>query len=516
VAARLGYALVAGLIGYLAFPPLGWWPLAVISLAGFTAAVRGASPRQGFVLGAVFGTGLLAPMLHWTSVYVGALPWVVLVTVQVTYLAGLGAVMPTLLRGRLGSLIGAAGWVAEEAVRGRWPFGGFPWGRWAFSQANSPLRWFAAVGGAPLLTFVVAVTGTTLAGAAMSRSWRGRVLAIACPLVLAAAAAPLVGLLVREPASGHETVAAIQGNVPDRGLEFNARRRQVLDNHVRETMDLARRIASGQTAKPVFVLWPENASDIDPTTNPDAAAAIQLAADAVDVPILVGSLLDGPGDSHVTNAGLVWLPTSSGHPGIAARYVKRHPVPFGEYIPLRSVARRVSSKVDLVGRDMIAGTGDGRLDLAGTPIGDVICFEVAYDSLVHSSVAHGAQLIVVQTNNATFGHTAETYQQLAMSRLRAVEHARTVIQIATSGKSAVIRPDGTIAQESGALYTADILTERVTLSTRLTPATRLGALPEMLLCLVAAAGLLRGSIVTRRARRLKSRTGVTRAGKETG
>jgi apolipoprotein N-acyltransferase len=250
------------------------------------------------------------------------------------------------------------------------------------------------------------------------------------------------------------------------------------------------------------VLWPENASDIDPTTNADAAAVIQRAVDAVGVPILVGAILDGPGPSHVTNAGLVWEPSTAAQPGPGQRYVKRHPVPFGEYIPLRSLARQVSSKVDLVRYDMVAGRGNGLITQTPAPLGDVICFEIAYDGLVNSSVRAGAQLLVVQTNNATFGHSAETYQQLAMTRLRAVEHARTVVQVATSGKSAIIDPSGRTLAESGPLFTADTLLTRVPLSRRTTLATRTGAGAEWLLVAVCVLGMLIGGRVSRLRRRL--------------
>lgn len=297
------------------------------------------------------------------------------------------------------------------------------------------------------------------------------------------------------------TVAAIQGDVPDRGLEFNARRRQVLDNHVAQTLKLAAEIQAGTVARPDLVLWPENSSDIDPSTNADAARVIQQAVDAVGVPIVVGALLDGPGPQHVSNAGIVWMPSTSAEPGPGQRYVKRHPVPFGEYIPLRSVARAISSKVDLVGRDMIAGGGDGLLTQTPYPVGDVICFEIAYDSLVNSSVRAGAQLLVVQTNNATFGHSGETYQQLAMSQLRAVEHDRTVVQVATSGKSAIIGPDGRIQDESGALFTPDILVRSIGLSTSTTVATRLGSVPEWVLTALGLLGLALALVSGARRRR---------------
>ncbi len=449
---RLLLAAVAGLLGAAAFPRPGIWPLAFLSVAGLSVAVAGQRSRRGALLGLVYGAGLFGPMLHWTSTYVGSLPWLVLVFSQTWFLALLGAALPVVQRHRFGAVTSAALWVAEEAARDRLPFGGFPWGRWAFSQASSPLRWFAALGGAPLVTFAVALTGTLLAAAVSARAFehrpdRRRLLlaagqVAAAVLVLLAGAALAYPLRPSAQPGRTTTVAAIQGNVPDRGLEFNARRRQVLDNHVAETLKLAADIRAGRQPRPSLVLWPENASDIDPTTNADAAAVIQRAVDAVGVPILVGALIDGPGPDHVTNAGIVWMPTGSAAPGPGQRYVKRHPVPFGEYIPLRSVARAVSSKVDLVERDMLAGGGNGLLTQTPYPVGDVICFEIAYDSLVTSSVRAGAQLLVVQTNNATFGHSAETYQQLAMSRLRAIEHARTVVQVATSGKSAIIGPDG--------------------------------------------------------------------------
>ncbi|HEV2888487.1 MAG TPA: apolipoprotein N-acyltransferase, partial [Jatrophihabitans sp.] len=404
----------------------------------------------------------------------------------------LGAALPVVQRQRFGAVLSAALWVAEEALRDRLPFGGFPWGRWAFSQAHSPLKWFAALGGAPLVSFAVALIGTLLAAAVLGSepehglARRGGQLVAAVLVLLIGGSLAYPLRPAAQPAST-TTVAAIQGNVPDRGLEFNARRRQVLDNHVAQTLKLAADIKAGRLARPALVLWPENASDIDPTTNADAAAVIQRAVDAVGVPILVGALIDGPGPTHVTNAGIVWMPSDSAAPGPGQRYVKRHPVPYGEYIPLRSVARAVSSKVDLVGRDMVAGTGNGLLTQTPYPVGDVICFEIAYDSLVTSSVRGGARLLVVQTNNATFGHSAETYQQLAMSQLRAVEHARTVVQVATSGKSAIIGPDGRVLAASGPLFTADVLVRTVPLSGSTTLATRTGAAAEWIL---TAAGLL--------------------------
>ncbi|TAM91686.1 MAG: apolipoprotein N-acyltransferase, partial [Jatrophihabitans sp.] len=196
------------------------------------------------------------------------------------------------------------------------------------------------------------------------------------------------------------------------------------------------------------------------------------------------------------NAGILWSPTT----GPGDTYIKRHPVPFAEYIPLRSIAQWVSPAAKLVTSDMVAGSGNGLVRGGPVPFGDVICFEVAYDDLVRSSVRAGAQFLVVQTNNATFGHTAETYQQLAMSRLRAVETGRTVLQVATTGKSAIIDPDGTLVAESGALYTPAILVADVRPLTGETLAVRLGDVPEYVLSALALLALARAVRPHRRRR----------------
>jgi apolipoprotein N-acyltransferase len=167
-------------------------------------------------------------------------------------------------------------------------------------------------------------------------------------------------------------------------------------------------------------------------------------------------------------------------------------VPFGEYIPLRSIASRISDKVDLVPRDFIGGDEVGVLDVGPVRLGDVICFEVVYDDLVRDTVQEGGRLIVVQTNNATFGRSAQTEQQLAMSRLRAVEHGRAVVVSATSGISAVVQPDGSLSHRSQ-VFTRDVSVTEVTLGDTWTPATRLGALPELVLSLLAAVAVALGA-----------------------
>ncbi|HEV7193893.1 MAG TPA: apolipoprotein N-acyltransferase [Jatrophihabitantaceae bacterium] len=471
-------AVAGGGAGALAFPRLGLWPLAFASVALLSIAVDGRRSRTGAWLGLLYGLAFFVPLLHWTGVYVGAAPWLILAVAEAGFFAAVGAVLPLVQRLPVAPLWVACTWVLQELLRDRLPFGGFPWGRLAFSQASSPLRWFAAVGGAPMVTFAVALCGAGLAPLALDMGRSRRRVALG---VLVAAFVPLIGGLLAWPlgpgadrAGRTAVVALVQGNVPDVGLAFEQRARQVLDNHIAQTMNLAARIKAGTVPRPALIVWPENASDVDPFGDQAAFAEIDSTVRAVGIPILVGAILQGPGADHRRNAGILWSPTS----GPGAQYIKRHPVPFGEYIPLRGIAKLVTSDVNLVSQDMVGGHGNGLLRGGPFPVGDVICFEVAYDDLVRSSVAAGAQVLVVQTNNATFGHTAETYQQLAMSRLRAVESGRTVLQVATTGKTAVIGPDGGIRQESGALFTPDVIVATIPLRTARTPATTLGAWPE--------------------------------------
>ena len=506
--ARLGaplgalLAALGGLALWLAFPPYNLWALAVAGPAGLTVAAHARRAWTGALFGLLLGLTFLVPLLSWTGVYVGPVPWLALAVYQALHYGALGAATAAVSRLRLAPVWIACLWVATEAVRSRWPFGGFPWARLGFSQGDAPFGALAAYGGVPLVSFAVALTGTLVARAlvplirpgAVDRPsprstprfrWGGRRLAaaVAVPAVglLAQVGLPSASLVEGGPAV---TVAVIQGNVPRAGLDFNAQRRAVLDNHVSRTLELAEQVRAGARPAPDLVIWPENSSDIDPLENTDAAEVIDRAASTIGAPILVGAVLQGPGDG-LRNAGIVWDP--DGGPG--ETYVKRHPVPFGEYIPLRGFFRFFSDEVDLVRRDFVAGPEPGILPIGGATLGDLICFEVAYDALVGDVVRGGAGMLVVQTNNATFGYTGESEQQLAMGRLRAIEHGRTVVVAATSGISAVIGPDGAVVDRSE-LFTPDVFVRDIAQRDELTLATRLGEIPEHGLSVLGLGALL--------------------------
>jgi apolipoprotein N-acyltransferase len=301
---------------------------------------------------------------------------------------------------------------------------------------------------------------------------------------------------VAHPDGPAQVVAIVQGNVPRLGLDFNAQRRAVLDNHVRATVALAGQVTAGTRPRPALVVWPENSSDIDPLRNQDAARAIAGAAAAIGAPILVGAVLRGDKPTESKNAGLLWQPVAG--PDLAQTYVKRHPVPFAEYMPMRPVARFVAGdKVDLV-KDMAAGTTPGVIRSGALTVGDVICFEVAYDAIVRDTVLGGAQVLAVQTNNATFNE-AEARQQLAMVRLRAVEHGRESLMVSTVGVSALVDAAGRVKASTGFNVPAVVVGDMRPNATR-TLATRLGVWPEVAASALAVIALALALPMRRRRR----------------
>ena len=495
----------------LAFAPSTRWWMAFIGLGLFGVAIHGrrTSPALGLTL--VFGLAFYLPLLNWVTVYVGPVATALAVAEAVLTMPVGALIASASRRLPVWPAWAAAAWIAGEALRARFPFGGFPWAGIAYSQPDGPLLPAASLLGAPGLAFLTALCGFALSAAARS-IWIHRSAlrpAALLPLVLLAVpfAVGWVGLATEQSGAGAptRTIAVVQGNVPQPGLEFNARRRAVTDLHALQTHKLAADVRAGRAPRPTLVIWPENASDIDPYTNPDDAAVITSAVQDIGVPVLVGAVVGSgtPGQSY--NMGIVWDPVTGPAPALSDQtYTKIHPVPFGEYMPDRSFFRIFSDKVDLLQGQFLPGRRPGNLTMAGVPIGDVICFEVVYDSIVRDVVRGGAQVLVVQTNNATFGYTDETYQQQAMSRVRAVEHGREVLISSTSGVSAVIRPDGSVESRIG-LFTAGYLTPTVPLISATTPGTVLGGPVEWTLTAAVLVALAAALALDRRRRRIDSR-----------
>lgn len=504
---RMIAALAAGLLMSAGFAPLSWWWAPILALAVLAGVLRWPTTTApgGIGYGLLFGLAFYLPLLPWVSGFVGWPPWLALCVMCALFPALFGwlAVLVRALPGW--PICFALLWVAQEWLKSSVPFGGFPWGVAGFSQANGPLLPLAQWGGVPLLSLAVALLGfaITALGHESVRWWRlGHDRHVHPPAVVAPGVVIAVVLLTVALAypqvhrsgagAGNDTtvtVAAVQGNVPRLGLDFNAQRRAVLDNHVNETLRLADEVRAGRAQQPQFVIWPENSSDIDPLANADARERIQTAARAIGAPILVGGVVATadatPEQPSATNSIIVWDPVT----GPGERHDKQIVQPFGEYLPWRGFFRKLSPWADRAGY-FVPGTGTGVVHAAGVPIGVTTCWEVIFDRAARDAVRNGAQVLAVPTNNATFDVTMSE-QQLAFARVRAVEHDRYVVVAGTTGISAVIAPDGReVARTS--FFTSAFLGQQIRLKTSQTIATRWAPLLQYVLVGAAVFALIAG------------------------
>jgi apolipoprotein N-acyltransferase len=242
---------------------------------------------------------------------------------------------------------------------------------------------------------------------------------------------PLLALLVPNNITtvNHTSVLMIQGNVPELGLDFNARAKQVFNNHVSQT-----KIALAENREVDFIVWPENAVDVDPYTNQDVFEELE----SFDKPLIIGAII-GKGEK-LFNASILWGDKTQDI------YLKQHLTPFGEYIPLRSIAKKVSPLVNQV-NDFSPGNGQKIFTIGQARVAPVICFELVDDEIL-AKAAKSSNLLVVQTNSATFGTSAESAQQLSITRIRAIEHSRNVVSVSTTGISAVIDFNGKVLNQT--------------------------------------------------------------------
>jgi apolipoprotein N-acyltransferase len=491
----LVFALAAGVLLDAAFPDRGIWPLAFVAVGIVLVALRGRRPGAAFLVGLVFGLTFYLVDIQWATLFLGNLPWLALSTLEALFVAG-GSVLvslayarvPRMWRSRLGRIgllpvVIAALWTAREAISAVWPYGGFSWGRVAMSQSESPLASLFSWLGISGVSFVL-VWLTALA----LELWFSRprdalpgvpVLGAAPRLVLLAAAVAAVVAVPAFPtiAAGTLRVGAVQGNTPSAYFDQRDYNGVILDGHIAASIPILRDHLD-------VLLWPEGAADLDPLESARAAQALDIVAQAAHAPLITGTITKRDGKFY--NSSLLW---KSGK-GAVDIYDKRHPVPFGEYIPDRSFWRPFAPDlIDLVQREYTPGTTNAVFDLGKAVAGIDICFDIVDDALISESVQQGAQVLFAQTNNADFGHTDESVQQLAIARIRAMETGRSVVNISTVGTSAVIGPDGSIRRQLATFQTGAMVDD-VPLRNGLTPAVVAGRGIELLVSGLGLAALL--------------------------
>ena len=426
----------SGLLLSFAYEPVGKWWIAPIAIAVHMYALNKSTRKLLSVL--VFAFTFNAIALHWSSTFVGALPWIILALGLALFY------LPLALVSRWGMTTYPLMFLLMEEIRNYFPFGGFGWLRLAYSQPDAVYSQIAAVGGSSALSAIVLLTSLFF-------FFLGQRRVTFIPLI------PFLFLFipVQLQVMGTSSVLMIQGNVPEYGLDFNSRAKAVFNNHLDLTQEELKK-----DDKVDFILWPENSVDVDPFTNIDVLDALN----GIEQPLIIGAVL-GKGEK-LLNTSILW---DENQPQV---YIKQHLTPFGEYVPLRSMARVVSPLVDRV-KDFEPGDGsNSTFTINNAVIAPVICFELIDDGILHNA-AKESNLLAVQTNSATFGMSAESAQQLSITRVRAIEHGRDIVSVSTTGYSAVIDHKGKVLQKTS-MGTAESVRTDVELMEGRTPRDKFG------------------------------------------
>ncbi len=401
------------------YAPIDRWYLAPIAISIWIWILHKGkrSVTNTFIIAFSFN----AFLLHWSSTYVGNIPWLILCLGESLLF------LPLAWARKKRVVFFPPIFLLLEHLRSIFPFEGFAWGRLAFSQADAPFREVVAIGGVSLLSSVVILIGIFLFF--ISRNIKisaiyGFVLAF---LFISVISMPSMKSI------GNFKSLLVQGNVPQLGLDFNSRAKAVFNMHVKETQ---RGIADKDDFD--IIIWPENSVDVDPYSNKEVRNILTNINEETGKAIIIGAVLSN--SNKVENASILW------NQGGVTTYIKRHLTPFGEYIPLRSLARNFSPFVDDV-QDFTPGKVDVLHKVDNAILGPIICYELIDDSYIRR-VSRNSNLLVVQTNNATFGTSAQSAQQLSISRIRAIENHRDLVSVSTTGISAVIDFQGNILKST--------------------------------------------------------------------
>jgi apolipoprotein N-acyltransferase len=438
--ARPALALGAGALVALSMPPWGFWPLAIIGVVLFEVTLGDAPSRRDRVrLGMLFGAG-------WMYLGMG---WMVQLTLPGYLVAGLffslfhaGAALVAPI-GAWRVIGRPAAHALVEAVRFSFPFGGIPLATLGMSQVGGPLVGVARVGGVILLTWLVFQVGFALGGLApgvpaFASRFRPGARAELHGAVAFGAVVAIVVLSVVAPRgndSGEQLrVAAVQGGGEQGTSALEVPSSLVTDRH----LDATRTIPDDAGLD--LVLWPENTIDVSVFDGSDVYDAIVAEADRLDAPFAVGVTEDPR-----INSQIVVSPGGD----IVGQYVKVRRVPFGEYVPLRGILEAIGAPIEQIGRDATAGTDPAYVDLPdGTRLSVVISWEVFFAGRAREGVKAGAEAILNPTNGASYTGTIVQTQQVASSRLRAIETGRWVVQAAPTGFTAIVDADGNVRQRT--------------------------------------------------------------------
>lgn len=431
--------MLTGLLWYAAGEPLGWGVLGWVALVPlFVAVLAERRWRWCFAYGFAAGIVHFALELSWIFLF-GWMAFVALVLVLSLYGAVAALVAGVARRWPLAPVLFAGAWTGAELLRDRWPFGGFPWGALGTTQGSVPgVRWLAGTIGVYGLSFLAAFAAALVADAIRARrpAW-GSLAVVASGLLLFVAVD--VGSSVGAGPGRPIRLAVVQGNIPRPAVADQ--RDRILANHVTATRRLP----------PVdLIVWPEDSVGIG--VSPGADVQVRALARELRTPIVYGR-------SIVRGRGFINTMEAVDRDGrVVGVYEKRHPVPFGEHVPLQFLRRFVST-LEQIPLDLASGRRPVVFEVAGVGVGTPICFESVFPRDVRDFSRSGAELVVVSTNNASFERSAASQQHVAHTRMRALEMRQWTVQAALVGISAVIPPDGRVTRPTELFAPATIVAE---------------------------------------------------------
>jgi apolipoprotein N-acyltransferase len=478
---RFAAAAATGVLLALSRPPVDLGLLALVALVPLLWALRGVTPRGAALLAFVAGCVYYGMLVSWAW-YFGAYALVPFAAVLSLYWAAAGGAIARFARGgREHPLLIAAIWVLAEALVARWPLGGFSWGEVGYALHNfAPARSLAALGGLPLVSFVVVAVNASLVQLIVAAQRNGRAgtsrrvaMAVGTLAAVLAVGGSAGAFALHPTASGTLRVAILQGNNINRDLtkaEDNARYLP------RSHFALARTL----TGRFDLVIFPESSLDEDPRYDSWLTKNLAATATRLHAAVLANAVADAP-DGRALNLNLLYNP--EGH--LVATYAKRHLVPFGEFVPFRHELRFISEIEKQIPRDFARGTKPGLATVSGHRVATVICFESAFGYQVRPLVRAGAQVIVVSTNNRSYRRSANSAQHVAIGQMRAAETGRPVVQAAISGITAIIDAHGRVVTRTH-LFDRTTVTANVTATTGETPYVRFGEW-VILACIIGVA-----------------------------
>ena len=485
--------LVAGLLIAASLPPWGWWPLAFVGVALWTsleASTR--STRRRFLIGTMAGIGWFVPGLAW--MWFLTAPGYVIAAMLFAVAHGLASAIGARRNDAWTSVLSPAAHTLVEVARLVFPFGGVPLATLGIAQVAGPLHRIAAIGGVILLTWITWQIGALLSPVAR-RSLRstGRARVVVAVVV----AVWLVGFVAPRGSDLGSSIriAAVQGGGPQGTRAIDTDEREVVERHLAATRSI-----DGDD-RPDLVVWPENVIDVADFATSIEIDEIASESARLDAPFSVGITEDVDAESF-TNAQV--MVDADGI--VESRYDKVRRVPFGEYMPLRSLLRTIGAPVDLVPRDAVAGTGPAILAIDDSlQAAVVISWEVFFGGRAREGVREGGAVLVNPTNGSSYTWTILQSQQIASSRLRAIETGRWVVQVAPTGFSAFVSPSGRVFDRT-AVSEQSVIIRDVPLRTGSTVYTALGDRPFIAGCV----GLVTIGLVSRRRDSTRSRR-VTRS-----